>query len=111
MSAEDATWLVETAAERANVEDPAADRLEHRQVGSEDLRIAADDDGDLPGGGKVNAAGDRRLEAVDPLRCGERREALELVAVVRARVDPGAARSETFENAPFIREDLRDRPR
>ncbi len=51
------------AAERADVEDPAADRLEHRQVRGEDLGIAADDDGDLPGRREVNAAGDRRLEA------------------------------------------------
>ena len=79
------------AAKRADVEDPAADRLEHRQVRSEDLGIAADDDGDLPGRRKVNAAGDRCLEARDPLRGGEGREPLELVAVVRARVDPRAA--------------------
>ena len=34
---------------------------------------------------------------LDPLRGGERREALELVAVVRARVDPGPARREPLE--------------
>ena len=99
------------AAERPDVEDPAADRLEHRQVRSEDRRIAADDDGDLAGGGEVHAAGDRRLEAVDPLRGGERREALELVAVVRARVDPGSARSEPLEQAALAREHVRDGPR
>ena len=93
------------------MEDPAADRLEHRQVSSEDRRIAADDDGDLAGRGEVHATGHRRLEAVDPLRGGECREALELVAVVRARVDPGAARREPFEQAALAREHLRRPPR
>ena len=85
------------AAERADVEDPAADRLEHRQVSSEDRRIAADDDGDLAGRREVHATGHRRLEAVDPLRRRECCETLELVAVVGARVDPGSARRKPLE--------------
>ena len=99
------------AAKRTDVEDPAADRLEHRQVRSEDLGIAADDDGDLPGRRKVNSARDRRLEALDPLRGSEGREPLELVAVVRARVDPRATCAEALEQPARTRQHVRDRPR
>ena len=69
----------------------------------EDRAVAADEHRDLADGSEVDAAGDRRLERVDAARRRDRGEALELVAVVRARVDPRPSRREPGEDARLAR--------
>ena len=65
-------------------------RLEH-------LGLATDEHGDVTVGRLVHTTGHRRLEHVDALRFGERAETLSLALVVRAHVDPRAARTATSE--------------
>ena len=73
------------------MEDPSAHRLEERSLSLEHRRVAADDDRDVARRGEVHAAGDRRLKRCDPALARQRRQPQELVAVVRAHVDPRGA--------------------
>ena len=56
----------------------------------------------------MDAAGDRRLERLDVALGAQRREALQLVRVVGAHVDPGAARAEPLEHAARAGDHLGD---
>ena len=74
------TWKIATA-----------HRLEEWPVSVGTARVTADDDGDLARRREVHAPGHRGLERGDSLRRRERREALHLVPVGRAHLDPGRA--------------------
>ena len=90
------TLITRRLAERPDVDDAAADRLEQVAVGGEDRLVAAGDHGDLARRRLVDAARDRALERRDAALGEQRREALELVRVVRAHVDPRPAAAQAL---------------
>ena len=96
------------AAEEADVEHLAADRLERGPVRLVDTLISTDEHGDLTRCSEVDAARDRRLETVDAPRLRERRETLQLVTVVRARVDPRPSGRKAGEKTRFAAEHVGD---
>ena len=99
---------VRGAAERSDVEDPSAHRLEERPLSVEHRLVAADDDRDLARRGEVHAARDGRLERCDSVLVRQRRQTQELVAVVRAHVDPRRAVPQRREHTVVSCDDARD---
>ena len=74
----------------------------------EDGLVASRDHRDLARGRLVDAAGDGALERPDAAGRRDRGQALELVRVVRAHVDPRTARPQALEHAVGAGDDLAD---
>ena len=92
------TLITDADAQRPDVDDRLAHRLEHVSMLGEDGLVASRDHGDLARGRLVDAAGDGAFERPDAPGRRDPSEALELVRVVRAHLDPRPARPQALEH-------------
>jgi len=74
----------------------------------DDLRLTAGQNRDRARGGEVHPTRHRRLEAADAGGRRERGEPAQLARIVRARVDPGGAWAQSFEQALRAEQHLGD---
>src|SRR5439155_16019950 len=78
-------------ADRADVARLVADRVEHLFVAVEDLLVAADPEGETPGGGAPRPTANRRIEHIDAFFAKAAVELAHQRRRVGREVEPGAA--------------------